>query len=277
MNISITSNQFDQWMENRSDALNPILVRETRQALNSRQFAGTFLVTLCIAWILSVLFGIGLGSAMNETSAGIVFFHMYSLILSFCLFFIVPAGMFWNMSSEFQQNTLEVLVVTPLTAPRILFGKLQSGIVQMMVYYSTLAPFICLTYLLGGIGLIGIGLYLIISFAVSLALCLGAVMLGSLSHKTHWSSVNLLLLLAGSFIMFLIFMNLADIGQIDAFSTSAFGALLTGLTCFGFFFFILFSITFGVATDRLTPVSSYLRPIDAGSSLSSSHTRSESR
>ena len=44
-------------IDRASDWLNPILVKETRQALKSRQFVATFMLVLVSGWLISV-FGV---------------------------------------------------------------------------------------------------------------------------------------------------------------------------------------------------------------------------
>ena len=45
------------WLEGLGDRFNPIVVKEVRQALKSRQFVGTFLLLLLAAWAGSI-FGV---------------------------------------------------------------------------------------------------------------------------------------------------------------------------------------------------------------------------
>lgn len=259
MDFSAATHRIDAWMDRKSDALNPILVKETRQAMKSRQFGGTFLSMLAVAWILSLFGVLSLGDAVEWTEPGPSFFRVYYLILVFCLFFVVPFGVFWNMKIEFEQNTFEVLAATPLTPYRIVYGKLESGIVQMVIFYSTLAPFICLTYLLGGISLWGIAFFLFLSFVVSLGLSLGAVMLGSLAKKSVWTILNLVLLLSAAVITFFVFVGMVSLAGFSDLGMG-FGSLMIGLVCGSVLFFYLAAIAVGVATSQLTPVNRYLRP-----------------
>ena len=57
-----------------TDRLNPILVKETRQALKSRQFIITFMLLLTVAWLISVFGTIWYGPAIEYGSAGRAFF-----------------------------------------------------------------------------------------------------------------------------------------------------------------------------------------------------------
>ena len=47
-----------------TDRLNPILVKETRQALKSSQFIITFMLLLTVAWLISVFGTVWYGPAI---------------------------------------------------------------------------------------------------------------------------------------------------------------------------------------------------------------------
>ena len=65
-------------------------------------------------------------------------------------------------------------------------GKLGSAILQMMVYYSALAPCIAFTYLLRGIDIITIGLFLAYTFMASLLLSIFGLMMATVTRARHW-------------------------------------------------------------------------------------------
>ena len=62
------------WIEGRLAALaeraNPILVKETRQALKSRQFTVTFMVVLLLCWIVSFVGIAWVGPQISYAAAG---------------------------------------------------------------------------------------------------------------------------------------------------------------------------------------------------------------
>ena len=191
--------RFDLWLEACSDRLNPMLVREVRQALRSRVFGVTFQATLLGALAASLIAFAGNADVLEYQEVGASFLHHYSMVLMACLCFVVPAALFGSLRSELG-DTHDVLIVSTLTPAMIVIGKLQAGLVHMGLYYSAVAPFICLTYLLGGVSVPGILMYLLISFCTSLAICFFAVLLGSLSAHPAWSVVNMVLLVgAGAF------------------------------------------------------------------------------
>ena len=60
-------------LERLGDRFNPIVVKEVRQALKSRQFVVTFLLLLLAAWAGSI-FGVSyLGESIDYGSSGVTF------------------------------------------------------------------------------------------------------------------------------------------------------------------------------------------------------------
>ena len=81
----------------------------------------------------------------------------YYAVLSVPLLIVVPYAAFRSLAGEWEDGTFELLSITALSARQIVTGKLASAILQMMVYYSALAPCIAFTYLLRGIDIITVG------------------------------------------------------------------------------------------------------------------------
>ncbi len=179
-----------------TDRLNPILVKETRQALKSRQFIITFMLLLTVAWLISV-FGIMFnGPAIEYGSAGRVFFGWYVGVLGFATLFIVPFGAFRSMLNERDQNTFELLSISTLTPRQIVSGKLLSSLVQVFIYYSAIAPFIAFTSLLQGFDLPVVILLLSGGLLWSVFVSMVAIMLSTLANSRQWQAINTIGILA---------------------------------------------------------------------------------
>ena len=105
-----------------SDWANPILVKETRQALKSRQFVLTFMLLLAASWLMS-LFGMLLGGASIEFgSVGTEFFLWYFNILALAVLVIVPFGCYRSLLAEREQTTFELLSITALSPRQVIWG-----------------------------------------------------------------------------------------------------------------------------------------------------------
>ncbi|MDA0810115.1 MAG: hypothetical protein O2983_04205 [Planctomycetota bacterium] len=173
-----------------TDRLNPILVKETRQALKSRQFIITFMLLLTVAWLISVFGTVWYGPAIEYGSAGRAFFVAYYYVIGFASLFVVPFGSFRSMLNERDHNTYELLSISTLSPRQIVNGKLLSSMVQVFIYYSAIAPFIAFTSLLQGFDLAMVTLFLVVGLLWSFFVSMVALMLSTLSSNRQWQAIN---------------------------------------------------------------------------------------
>ncbi len=194
--------RFDAWLQKASDRLNPILVKEARQALRSRQFVITFMLMLAAGWLWSFLGLASIGPSVYYSAEGPKMLFVYHLILSFPLLVVAPYSAFHSLSSERQDRTYELLSITSLGARQILAGKMCAILLQMMVYLSAIFPCLAFTYLLRGLDIFTIVLVVSYTCLLSLALSATGLLLGAIAplRQRHIGvSVILALLLFGAF------------------------------------------------------------------------------
>jgi hypothetical protein len=184
---------FEQW----SERLNPILVKEARQALKSRQFVATFSLLLVAAWAWTLIGVSLLTPGVYFAPSGPFMLVGYFLVLAVPLLVVVPFSAFWSLAREREDQTFELVSITTLTARQIVTGKLGSAILQMLVYYSALAPCIAFTYLLRGIDAVVICLVLAGTFVLSVLLSLVGLSMAALTQTRHWQMLIAVLLLIG--------------------------------------------------------------------------------
>ena len=178
--------RIESLLDRGGDRLNPILIKEARQAMKSRQFVVTFSLLLIFGWLWTVLF-ISFGvPAIFYVPVGPSVLSGYYVVLSVPLLIVVPYAAFRSLAAEREDGTYELLSITALSSRQIVLGKLGSAILQMMVYYSALAPCIAFTYLLRGIDIITIGLFLAYSFLASLLLSIFGLMMATVTRARHW-------------------------------------------------------------------------------------------
>jgi hypothetical protein len=185
-----------------SEHLNPILVKEARQALRSRQFILTFFVMLSAGWFWSVLGLALMGPAVYYSTDGPSMFYVYYLILAFPLLVIAPFAAFYSLASERQDRTYELVSITALTARQILSGKLCGIMLQMMIYLSAIFPCLAFTYLLRGLDIFTILLTVLYTCGVSLGLSVCGLLLATLSpprQRQNANAVFFAILLIGAF------------------------------------------------------------------------------
>lgn len=189
--------QVTVWLERIGDRINPILVKETRQALKSRQFTGTFMLLL-VASLLVSFGGVALiGPNIDYSAAGSAFFVSYFGVLAFAIFLVVPFGAYRSLAAEQEERTYELLSITTLRPSQIVIGKLLSAMIQMFIYYSAIAPFMAFTYLLKGIDILVILFTLYMSLLGSVALSMGGLFMATFSTRRSWQVLLTVLIIVG--------------------------------------------------------------------------------
>lgn len=189
--------RLDQALTWLGDRLNPILIKETRQALKSRQFIITFTLVLALAWIWSI-FGVAMiGPSIYFAAHGLEMFLGYYTILAVPLLVVVPFGAFRSLASEREDGTYELLSITTLKPRQIVNGKLGSAVLQMLVYLSAVAPCLAFTYMLRGVDAPTILFVICWFFLASLGAAVIGLLVATLSHEKHWQIVLSVLFLFG--------------------------------------------------------------------------------
>jgi ABC-type transport system involved in multi-copper enzyme maturation permease subunit len=188
----------ESWVDRKllgwSRLLNPILVKETRQAFKSRQFSWTFgLLLLAIALWTMVMLTLLMPSVYYVSSgATLLTGYMIGLIVPTCL--IVPLTAYRSMASELEEGTYEVLSVSTISAWQIVVGKIQVAMLQNLVFFSTLAPCVALTYLLRGVPLLMLAFALPMTLLLSLVHASVGVLVATLVRNRFLQVIMLLML-----------------------------------------------------------------------------------
>ncbi len=196
--------RLETFLERAGERLNPILVKEARQALKSRQFVVTFTLLLLCGWGWSLL-GIALLSpGVYYAPAGAFMLVGYYFVLAVPLLVVVPFAAFRSLASEREDGTYELLSITALSPRLIVTGKLGSAVLQMIVYYSALSPCLVFTYILRGVDIVSIGLVLFWTFFISVGLSVVGLLFATATRSRSWqvlfSVVFLLALLFAGFL-----------------------------------------------------------------------------
>lgn len=193
--------QTDQhWADRLStwfaDRCSPILVKEARQAMKSWHFQWTFLMLLLAVVGWSFL-GISFALFNEDQESGGILLTGYMVILGFPLAIVLPLASFRSLAREFDDETIQLLSITTLSARRIVLGKLGSALLQMVIYMSAVVPCVAFSYFLRGIDLTQIATLLLIATVSSLALCCLGLMLAGFA-RFNWLAIFLnLALMAG--------------------------------------------------------------------------------
>ncbi|HEV7279327.1 MAG TPA: hypothetical protein VGN57_03860 [Pirellulaceae bacterium] len=171
------------WGERGSEYLNPILVKEGRQALKSRHFVVTFMLVLFCAWIWTLLGVASNSPGIYYLPAGRGFLIGYYLVLAIPALVVVPFMAFRSLAGEREDGTFELLSITTMSSRQIVYGKLGSAVIQTLVYFCAIAPCIAFTYLLSGIDILTIGLTIGLLFLASILFSSGGLLVGTASRS----------------------------------------------------------------------------------------------
>ncbi|GAB5403731.1 MAG: ABC transporter permease [Aureliella sp.] len=189
-----------QWCCER---LNPIVIKEIRQSLKSRQFTISFGLTLVAAVGWTILAVALMVPRLYYIPGGLPLLFGFFCILAVPLLIIIPFTAFRSLTSETEDGTFELLRISALSSTQIIYGKMSSASVQILLYLSALAPCIVLTYLLRGVGLLTILLFLGGTVLVSILETAFALALAAVStSRLVQTGVTVLFLIALLFIGF---------------------------------------------------------------------------
>ncbi len=248
----LTWRKIERQLERIADRANPILVKETRQALKSRQFISTFLLILAACWIASLGGMAIIGPQIYYAAAGSEMLLAYYAILAFPLTIIVPYSAYRSLATEQEENTYELLSITALSPSQIVNGKLGSAMVQMLIYLSAVSPCIAFTLLLRGVEPLTVAVLLLHTVLGSMGLSMLAILAGAVSRVNYSQilvSVGLVLILTWTFGLA---MASAATFVYEGYSTlrerSFWIANLAVLT----FYFTTFALAYTAATARLS-------------------------
>lgn len=187
---------IDRAGEKISGWLNPILIKEARQSLKSRQFIATFfllLVASCVWTVLGIVFN---APDVYYVPSGDLLLAGYYFVLAIPLIGMVPLAAHRSLAAEIDDDTFEMLVITRLSAIRIVMGKLNSAMLQMMVYFAAIVPCLAFSYLLRGVNLPTIALLIGTVFFTALLLTTFSLMLATLAPNRAGQTLAMLGVLA---------------------------------------------------------------------------------
>lgn len=145
--------RIDRWAEQIGDRTNPILIKETRQALKSRQFVLTFSVLLVASFGWTVAGSLSMMPLIYTTPSAPRMLIGYYIVLALPMLLVVPLAAYRSLEAEIDDGTLELLSITTLSPWQIVLGKLASASLQMMLYLVALFPCVAYAYTLRGVDL----------------------------------------------------------------------------------------------------------------------------
>lgn len=183
------------FLEKFSDRMNPILVKEVRQAMKSRAFVVTFLLMILTCWLIAVIGALTIGASLEYYSYAEQFFASFFIPLAIAIGVVVPFLAYFSMLNERMDDTFEMLSITTLNARRIVSGKLTNAMVLVLLCFSAITPFIAFTSLMQGFRMVPVVVSLVGALFASLGLCSIALLASTLAHRRVMQGLIALVLL----------------------------------------------------------------------------------
>ncbi|WP_395750307.1 hypothetical protein [Prosthecobacter sp.] len=248
------------------DRLSPMVVKELRQGLRTRLFGGVML----ILHLLLVLFTLMSGGAENAAAVSGWFDGIITLVL--CI--IIPLRGFSAVADELKAGTLDMLVLTRLSAGRIVFGKWAAIASQSLLIAFSVLPYVVARFVFGGLDLFEEIAVLFYKWVIGVVLA--AVIVALSTQRQFWLRavvIGLPLLIGGCGASFFFMMTRVTSGMssVKTFSilTSAGGSaekgavlLALAMAVWAVFYFL------SLAATRIAPASSLLSVVKRSVHLS---------
>ena len=187
--------RVDRWCETQGDRLTPILVKETRQALKSRQFVVTFSVLLVSALAWTIIGSLSMMPAIYDSPSASRMLIGYYIVLAIPMLIVVPMAAYRSLEGEIDDGTLELLSITVLSPWQIVLGKLASASLQMLLYFVALFPCVAYAYTLRGVDLPTVAIIVSVLLIAGLLLTIAALFFAPLSRGRSGRIMTLLALL----------------------------------------------------------------------------------
>ena len=166
------------WLEDRSDRLSPLVVKEVRQLVRAREFTMSF--GACLAAGVTIAFFGAADALTGQGTTGGWTFAALTACLALLGLAVVPLGAFTALRHERAEQTLDLITLTALSPRRVVIGKLLAQTVKLATLFAVMAPFVAMSFLLGGIDFVTILVLLGLLFMWSVWVCAACVFLSTL-------------------------------------------------------------------------------------------------
>lgn len=154
------------------DRINPIVVKEARQAVNSRLVGGALLLFLAVQVTAMMLMMTGRETGrpgqLDLRAGREVFLFVQGILLGTCML-LIPALTGARLAAERSDVNVDLLFISSLTPRAVLAGKLAAAAAVALLIFSACAPFMAFAYVLRGLDVPTILVVLVADFLAVLA------------------------------------------------------------------------------------------------------------
>ncbi len=158
-----------------SDRINPIVVKELRQAVQSRFVIAALMTLLSIQIIAIGIYLLTSGGSLFSFDAGRdVFLILFAILQGVGMLFVtLYTGI--RLAAERSDTNVDLLFITTIKPRSVIAGKMFAAVTLTVLIYSACMPFMAFTYFLRGIDLPSIFLSLAFGFVVVIACAQAAI------------------------------------------------------------------------------------------------------
>jgi len=131
----------------------PILVREMRALLRGRKFfvSHMLLMTILAGVLLIAATTAAAGAQKDPAQVGKILFGSFFVGLSVVVIFLVPAFSCTAITTEREGKTLDLLLTTTIRPWEVVWGKLLSALVVILLFMASALPLVTICFLFGGV------------------------------------------------------------------------------------------------------------------------------
>ena len=257
-------------LENISNSLNPIVIKELRQAVQGKFLAAVLLIFLGIQLLTVGLFLTDDSVSWSFNAGRNIFKTLASMLMGTCLI-LVPAYTGLRLAIERSDANVDLLFITTLHPRSIIWGKFFAALVFTALLFGACMPFITLTFLLRGIDLPSIFALLALNFLVIAVAIQCSILLGCLPANRVFKIILGLVwfLIMSSVVPVYITLTVAPgMGILDSgigsrvgswqFLAASLGVLVTGLACIGLLAKLATALISPLSANRALPVRIYV-------------------
>jgi ABC-type transport system involved in multi-copper enzyme maturation permease subunit len=182
----------------RLDRVNPVLVKEVRQAVRGKSFRGSFILALTIAAVVStaVLSSLNVENPQELARSGTNLFYALHAVFLFWALIAVPVQANRSMASERDERTFDALIISGLSPAQIVLGKWLSAGVSQLIFLLALLPFFATAATLYGLDLLMAVVLTLFACFLGLTLSLLGILAATLSQSKAIVSVLMMMFLA---------------------------------------------------------------------------------
>jgi ABC-2 type transport system permease protein len=208
---------------------NPIIAKELKGRMRGRQgfiIIGSYITLISFFIVMIYLFLAVDGSISNGDpgflqTVGKVIFSTVVLLELLMLGFIGPALTAGAISSEREHKTIDLLRTSLLSARALVFGKLSSAVVFLLLLIFTAIPIQSLAFFLGGVGMAEMVISTLMLVITAIFFCTLGLFFSSISQRTLIATVFSYASILISFIVFIIFLFFISVLNSSSSSPSA--------------------------------------------------------